>query len=295
MVKDNSMSSKILDIIVYTVAIFSLAVTLLPLLHLFALSFSSPDAITNGRVGLIPCNITLFSYKRIFMAGTIPRAFINSVLYTSVGVIISMLLTTTLAYGMSKKRLPFRGVFTGMTLFTMFFSGGIIPTFILIKTLGFYNNIWALVMPSAISTYNMIIMRTFFANLPDELEESAFLDGANDIIVFAKIILPISKAGIATVTLFYMVALWNQFMPGVMYMKTASKYPLQVVLRSIVMAGESSKEVVNYANDDMLSSAGALEAVKYASLFFSIIPMMLVYPFIQKYFVKGVMIGSLKG
>jgi len=295
MIKDNSLSSRLLDIIVHITMAFALIITLAPVLHLISLSFSNPEAISNGRVGLIPVDVSLFAYKRIFQAGTVPRAFMNSVLYTAVGVVISMFLTSTMAYALSKKRLPFRGFFTGLTLVTMFFTGGIIPTFILVKTLQLYNTLWAMVLPSAISTYNLIIMRTFFSSIPDELEESAFLDGANDITIFTRIILPISKAGIATVTLFYLVSNWNSFMPGVMYMKTASKYPLQVVLNSIVKEGEASQEVANFHQDDMLGTAGALESIKYAALFFSIFPMMIIYPFIQKYFVKGVMIGSLKG
>jgi putative aldouronate transport system permease protein len=208
-----------------------------------------------------------------------------------------------MAYPLSKKRLTLRGFYTTLVVITMFFGGGLIPTFLLVRSLGMYNTLWAMVLPGAIATWNLIIMRTFFQAIPAELEESAYLDGASDMKILLRIVLPLSKAAIATIGLFYLVAHWNSWFSAVIYLKDSKKFPLQLILRHIVIQGQIAEEMVQkgmMAAADLLDREGAedfisVEKIKYATLFASMVPMLIIYPFIQRYFVKGVMIGSLKG
>lgn len=291
MVRDRSVSAKVFEAVVHIVMICVVLLTLLPVIHVISISFSSAAAISRGDVGLWPVEFSVSAYTAIFKSGNVPRSFLNSVYYTALGTAINMLLTTMMAYPLSRTYLTFRKFYNVLVLITMFFSGGLIPTFLTVKNLGLYNTIWAIVLPGAISTWNLIIMRTFFMGLPAELEESAQLDGANDFTIFARIILPLSKASIATITLFYGVGHWNNWFSGMIYFKNSKSYPLQTILRSIVINSEVSDEITV---DEVINSISA-EGIKYSTLVVSMVPMMAVYPFIQKYFVKGVMIGSLKG
>lgn len=287
-----------MDVICTLIVLFVIVVTLFPVLHLMALSFSSSEAVSKNIVSVLPVGFNLQAYKQIIDTGVVPKAFGNSLLYTIVGTIINMLFTTTMAYALSKSRLPFQSFFTKLVLFTMYVSGGMIPTFLLVNSLGLYDTLWALILPSAISTYNLIVLRSFFAALPVELEESASLDGANDITVFLKIVLPLSKAGLATIALFYLVGHWNSFYSAMIYLKDVNKYPLQLILRNIVIEGQMANELAaagQAAAAEEFFGKASVNSIKYATLFISIVPMMIIYPFIQKYFVKGVMIGSLKG
>ncbi len=291
MVRDRSVSAKVFEAVVHIVMICVVLLTLLPVIHVISISFSSAAAISRGDVGLWPVEFSVSAYTAIFKSGNVPRSFLNSVYYTALGTAINMLLTTMMAYPLSRTYLTFRKFYNVLVLITMFFSGGLIPTFLTVKNLGLYNTVWAIVLPGAISTWNLIIMRTFFMGLPAELEESAQLDGANDFTIFARIILPLSKASIATITLFYGVGHWNNWFSGMIYFKNSKSYPLQTILRSIVINSEVSDEITV---DEVINSISA-EGIKYSTLVVSMVPMMAVYPFIQKYFVKGVMIGSLKG
>ncbi len=287
-----------MDVICTLIVLFVIVVTLFPVLHLMALSFSSSEAVSKNIVSVLPVGFNLQAYKQIIDTGVVPKAFGNSLLYTIVGTVINMLFTTTMAYALSKSRLPFQSFFTKLVLFTMYVSGGMIPTFLLVNSLGLYDTLWALILPSAISTYNLIVLRSFFAALPVELEESASLDGANDITVFLKIVLPLSKAGLATIALFYLVGHWNSFYSAMIYLKDVNKYPLQLILRNIVIEGQMANELAaagQAAAAEEFFGKASVNSIKYATLFISIVPMMIIYPFIQKYFVKGVMIGSLKG
>lgn len=291
MVRDRSVSAKVFETVVHIVMICVVLLTLLPVIHVISISFSSAAAISRGDVGLWPVEFSVSAYTAIFKSGNVPRSFLNSVYYTALGTAINMLLTTMMAYPLSRTYLTFRKFYNVLVLITMFFSGGLIPTFLTVKNLGLYNTVWAIVLPGAISTWNLIIMRTFFMGLPAELEESAQLDGANDFTIFARIILPLSKASIATIALFYGVGHWNNWFSGMIYFKNSKSYPLQTILRSIVINSEVSDEITV---DEVINSISA-EGIKYSTLVVSMVPMMAVYPFIQKYFVKGVMIGSLKG
>jgi putative aldouronate transport system permease protein len=297
MIKDNSLSSKFLDIVVYTVMFIMLAVTLYPVLHVFASSFSGRIANETGRVTIFPVDFTLDSYKMIIESGTVFNAFRNSVVYTGAGTMVNLLLTGTFAYALSRKHLPLRKLYTTIALIPMYFAGGLIPTFLLVRNLGLYNSMWALILPGAIGITNMIIMRTFFQNLPAELEESASIDGANDIVIFVRIILPLSMAIIFTIGLYYAVGHWNSWFSAMIYFRDSAKYPLQMVLRQIVIMSNDIREMAISGDFTALAFIGGINVtgIKFATLFVSIFPMLLIYPFIQRHFVKGVMIGSLKG
>ncbi|BDF47823.1 carbohydrate ABC transporter permease [Eisenbergiella sp.] len=287
-----------MDVICYIIVAVVIVITLYPVLHLMALSLSSSSAVSKNLVSIWPREFTLQAYRKILATGTLVKSFKNSLIYTALGTVINMLLTSTMAYALSKARLPLRSFFTKLVLLTMYFSGGIIPTFLLINSLGMYDSVWALVMPSAISTYNLIVLRSFYAAMPLELEEAAYLDGASDLGIFFRIVLPLSKAGLATISLFYLVGHWNSYYSAMIYLKTAEKYPLQLVLRSIVIEGQMANELAaagQAAAAEAMTGQVSVNSIKYATLFISIVPMMIIYPFIQKYFVKGVMIGSLKG
>ena len=297
MVKDNSISSKILDIIIYVSLIALMIVVLYPIIYIFSVSVSSTTAYESGRVIFLPVEFNIEAYKIIFEAGTIPRSFVNSVIYTIVYVVVSLLFTTTMAYPLSrsKDRVPFKGAMSIIVVFTMFFSAGTIPNFILVKNLGLMNSMWSLILPIAVSTYNLVVMRSFFEAIPVSLEEAAFVDGANEIQIFWKIMLPLSKAALATVGLFYGVSMWNSWFTAMLYIQSDTKYPLQLIIRHIVMQNQLQAELAAMGDTTAAEATTNTESLKYATLFLSILPMLAVYPFIQKYFVKGVMVGSVKG
>lgn len=298
MITEKSISSKVLDLIIHSTMFVILVTTLYPVLHVFSASLSSQKAYDKGLVTIFPVEFNISAYKMIFNAGMVPHTFMNSVIYTSVGTIVNLVLTGSLAYALSRKRLELRGVYTGLIVFSMYFSGGLIPMFLLVSGLGLYNSMWALILPGAINTTNLIIMRTFFQSIPIELEESAFIDGANDFTIFTKIVLPLSKAAIMTIGLYYAVAHWNSWFSSMMYLKDTDKYPLQMTLRQLIIMSQSMQEAASSSDTSLVTTLGGLEnlsGIKYATLFVSIFPMLLIYPFVQRYFIKGVMIGSLKG
>ncbi len=297
MVKDNSISSKILTVIIHISLGIMLIVTLYPVLHVIAVSFSSEDAYREG-IGIIPRDLDFIAYRVIFRAGTVLTATGYSFIYTILGTLINLIMTSTLAFGLSRKRLAFRKIYTIFVMIPMFFSGGLIPSFLLVNWLGIYNKIWALVIPGAISVWNMIVLRTFFQSVPNELDESAYIDGASDIQIFIKIILPVSKAGIATIGLFYAVGHWNSWFSSLVYLSDSTKYPLQMLLRQIVIESQLTKELAaagDLAALEALGQSASADSIKYATIVVSMVPMLILYPFVQKYFVKGVMIGSIKG
>lgn len=297
MIKDNSASSKMLDVIVHITMIVVVLVTLYPVLYVFSASLSSASANDRGIVTIFPREFTIEAYKMIWKARTVPLSFMNSVLYTSVGTALNLLLTGALAYALSRKNLALRKFYTGIIIFSMYFSGGMIPSFLLVKNIHLYNSMWALILPGLVGTTNLIIMRTFFQSIPKELEESANLDGANDFVIFFKIIIPLSKAAICTIGLYYAVGHWNSWFNAMIYLKDTAKYPLQMILRQIVIQTSALQEAAQSGDLSAINEIGVVNvtAVKFATLTVSILPMLMIYPFIQKYFIKGVMIGSLKG
>ena len=225
------------------------------------------------------------------MTGVQTCALPISILYTVLGTCISVALTACAAYPLSRKDFYGRNLFMGLFVFTMFFTGGMIPTFLIVQRLNLLNTIWAMVLPTAVSTYNLIIMRTFFeSTIPFELVESASLDGCNDIVIFFRIVLPLSGPILAVMVLFYGVGLWNSWFPALLYLKDRAMYPLQMVLREVLIQSDIS---------NMAGSSGDVEIIgdglKYATMVVATLPIMCLYPFLQKYFVKGVMIGAVKG
>ncbi len=277
----------ILKVLVLLAAVFC---TVYPYIYMVAVSTSKAIYVLKGEVSFYPKGFTLDTYRIVFEDRRIFKAYLNTVIYSASGSLLALAVTCAGAYALSKKKLIFNKFFTAMIMFTMFFGGGLIPTYLTVKGLGLYDSIWAIILPVAVSTYNLLIMRTFFVQFPAELEESGRLDGLNDLSVFFRLVLPLSKAVLATIGLFYAVSLWNSYFSAMLYINTESKVPLQIVLRDMLI------ESTQFSNKAVGADSVVVdESLKYSTVIVSIIPIVLVYPFLQKYFVKGVMIGSLKG
>ncbi len=266
-------------------------IMLYPMYNILVVSISSAEYIYRGEVNFIPKGINFDAYKMVFENESIWVSFKNSVVYTVVGTAINVVCSAMCAYPLSRKDFYGRGFFTFFVALTMFISGGMIPSYLVVNQLRLINTIWAIVLPGAISTYNMIIMRTFFQNIPSSLTESAYLDGANDIQILFKVILPLSMPIIATMTLFYAVGHWNSYFQAMIYLNSKSKFPLQVLLREIIVAGNMAEESADLSANMQIIAIN----FKYAVIIITIVPILVVYPFLQKYFTKGVMIGAIKG
>ena len=293
MVRNESVASRIFDVFNALFLIGFAMITTLPFVYIIAGSFASQAEITARGFFLIPMEPRLEAYEYIMASRLLPRAMYISVVMTVVGTFVSMLLTITFAYPLSKKYLPGRNVMLSLVVFTMLFSGGMIPTFLTVRALGLLNNFWALILPQAISVWNLIVLKNFFQGIPEELEDAARIDGASDLRVFVKIVLPLSTAAIATFSLFYAVGYWNSFRPALLYLPGATDlWPLQLVLRNIVlMAGGVIADVV--VDPEFIQPPP--DSIRNAVIVFATVPILLVYPFIQKHFTKGVMIGAIKG
>lgn len=292
--KNGLRSDLAFDIIVNLLGLCIVFIVLIPLIFVLAASFSDPDLVIKGKVLLLPKGFTTKAYTMVFENEDIWRGFRNSCLYTITGTLISVILTILAAYPLSRKELPGRNLFMMLILFTMYFSGGMIPTYLLVKDLGMYNTVWSLLIPAAISTYNLIVAKTFFENsIPGELYESARLDGCGNIAMLYRIVLPLSKAILAVLVLYYAVGIWNAYFDALIYVRDTSLHPLQIVLRNILLLGQTEQMGTNDVG--MADKIKMAEAVKYSAIVVSSIPMLLIYPFVQKYFVKGVMIGAVKG
>ena len=272
---------------------FIVFIMIFPLIHMVAVSISETTAVMSGKISFWPKGINFDVYFKILSDPSIYNAYLNTIIYTVVGVAVALFVLTTGAYALSKKRCPFGKQLNILVLITMFFSGGMIPGFLAINWLGMYNTIWAIVLPTAFTAYNMIIMRSFFAAYPAEIEESGRLDGLTDIGVLWYLVLPTSTAVIATIGLFVAVSQWNSFMAPLLYLQDSGKYPLQIILRQIVL--QSVVESQGTMGESAQGTQFARDAMNYGTILVSIIPIIAVYPFLQKYFVKGVMIGSVKG
>lgn len=289
-----SKSTKIFYAINYVLVTLVVLTMFFPLLNIIATSFSSERAILNNEVSIFPVGFTVETYVQVAQRTQIFNAMKNTVYLTIVGTAVSMVMTICGAYPLSKRDLPGRNVILMLITFTMLFSAGLIPNFILIKNLGLMNSYLAIWLPGAISTYNMIVMKTFFAGLPASLEESAYIDGANDLRILFSIVLPLSLPSIATITLFYAVGYWNSYFNMVLYISSSSKKVLQQVLRDLInSSGAKDQLQMMDANDAMQPIA--TESIKAVAIVIATLPIMCVYPFLQKYFTKGVMVGAIKG
>ncbi len=278
------------DIVNVCVLTLLMLIVLIPFYLTIIQSFMTQQEYIMNSSPLWPKEPTLGNYRDIFVGSTMVRSFGNSVFYTVVGVIFSMFITTTLAYGLAKKGYPGRAFFQNMVIFTMYFSGGLIPFFLLVKQLGLINTRWAIIIPSACSIFNMIILRNFFEQLPPDLDEAATLDGAGPLRIFWTIDLPLVKPAIATLVLFYAVSRWNEWFHASLFLGNAKLWPMQLELRQILW---SSSGIV----DNIPPEAGRpafSEGLKAAAVMVTMLPIMMVYPFLQRYFVKGVMIGAIK-
>ena len=262
-------------------------VMLYPVLYVIAASFSEETAILKGDVFLLPVRAYTKAYEKVFKYPGLWQSYGNTLLYTFVGTAVNLLLTVFGAWALCQKKLVGRRFLTLMCTFTMFFGGGMIPTFLVVKELKLLNTIWAMVLPGAVSTYNMILMRTFFRQIPESLVEAAELDGCRDFGVLFKIVLPLSLASLMTIGMFYAVSHWNSYFSAVLYLSKPELYPLQIILRQVVLMNEI---VENASSTENVMAEG----IKYATIVVAMLPMLCVYPFVQRYFVKGVMIGSVK-
>ncbi|MFC4324316.1 carbohydrate ABC transporter permease [Litchfieldia salsa] len=290
-----SREDKIFDILNLLLLTTVMLLVLYPLYFVVIASISNPDKVFNGEVWLWPQDITFEGYQRIFQDDRIWIGYKNTIVYSFVGTLVNVTLTLMAAYALSRKDLIGRNFFMIFFVFTMFFSGGLIPTYLVVKDLGMVNSMWALIIPKAVAVWNLIVARTFFqATIPTELLESAQMDGCSNTKFFLKVVLPLSKPIIAVMVLFYAVGHWNAFFDALIYLNDEGKYPLQLILRSILIQNEASANMVGDV-ESFAAQQRISELIKYGVIIVAAIPLLILYPFIQKYFVKGAMIGSIKG
>ncbi|MFG2049257.1 MULTISPECIES: carbohydrate ABC transporter permease [Micromonospora] len=286
----DSRGYRIFRIVNTVVLIGVVVVTLFPFLNIVARSLSEEAYIITGKVSIVPRGFDLTAYKLLMSDGLFWTNYRNTVVYTVVATLISIVLTTCYAYVLSKPQLKGRGVLVGIALFTMFFSGGLIPNYVLVTSLGMKNTIWAVVVPNAISVFNLLVMKAFFESLPSELEEAAAVDGLNTYGILLRIVLPLSKAIIATMVLFYAVSFWNSWFTAFLYIDQQDLLPVTVYLRNLIAGATSAESAA--ADADKVQAAATLEAV---TIVLTTLPILAVYPFVQRYFVRGVMLGAVKG
>lgn len=280
---------------VYAMLTIVTIIVLYPLVFVAIASISGQESVMRGEVWLWPKDITFVGYERLLRNPDILTGYGNTILYTVLGTAINLALTIAAAYPLSRRDFYGRNVFTALIVFTMFFSGGMIPTYLLIKKLGMLNTIWSMLLPSAVSVWNIIIMRTFFQNgIPNEIQEAASIDGCSNMQTLFRIVLPLSMPVIAVMILFYSVGHWNSYFSALIYLNDRDKYPLQLFLREILVQGQMH-DMIDVSDDSLLRSIMDAEAIKYAAVLVANLPVLMLYPFLQKYFVKGVMIGAIKG
>ena len=290
----HSVPDRILTGSVWALLLIIMVAILVPLMFVLASSFSDPSAVSAGKVLLWPVDFSLVGYQAIFQSPSILRGFINSVEYTLVGTVISVTLTLFAAYPLSRVDLKIRGPVMFLFTVTMFFSGGMIPTYILIKNLGMLDTIWALVIPTSISVWNLIITRTYFqSTIPGEVQESASVDGCDDFTFLIKIAIPLAKPILAVNVLLYAVGHWNSYFNEMMYLSTNTKFPLQLVLREILVNMGTAGMTLDVTKQLEMQETKYL--LQYSSIIVGSVPVTLLYPFVQKYFVKGIMVGAIKG
>lgn len=296
-----SRGDKLFLISTYIYLCLALVVVLYPLIYILSASISSPQDVNSGAMWLFPKNVTLDGYKLVFENPKIWNGYLNTIIYTAVGTLLNLAVTLPAAYALSRSDFVGRQLFMGLILFTMFFSGGLVPTYLMVKNLGLINSMGALILPVAASVWNIVVARTFFqSTIPKELQEAAHIDGCTNLKLFIRIILPLSAPIIAVMALFYGVGHWNSYFPSLIYLNDEAKYPLQMVLRQILVLQEMSAETTGAAINGevamaMNNKAETASLVKYGVIVVSTLPIVAVYPFLQRYFVQGVMIGSVKG
>ena len=289
-----SIGERIYTIVAYLLLILISATIILPLLHIISGSFSAPMQLLTGYVTFWPKGFTTSMYEMVLKDASIWTGYLNTILYTVLGTLISVTLTACAAYPLSRKDLFGRNIFISLFIFTMFFNGGMIPTFLLVKSYGLLNTVWALVLPGAVPIINVFLVMNFFAAVPKELEEAAFIDGANPLQVLTKIFIPISKPVLATVSLFSIVGSWNDFYSGLIYMSKAAYYPLMTYIQSLQINVE---DLIKQGNLSAVVDSASLgnTNLNAAKIVVAVIPLLLIYPLLQRYFVSGIVVGSVKG
>ncbi len=283
--------SILFDLLILLIMLLVIVVCLYPLVYVLSMSISDPLAAARREVWLLPKGFSVSSYQIIFENQQVWRSYYNTIYYTVFGTIINVVMTIILAYPLSRRNFFLRNPISIMVTFTMFFGGGLVPSFILINQLGLYNTRWAILIPSAISAYNMIIAKTFFQSIPESLIESAKLDGASDLRILFSIVFPLSMPIISVLVLYYAVGHWNSYFPALLYLNDADLQPLQLYLRRILI--ENTGELSGDMAISVDKSLAAMQ-LKYSIIIVSTLPILCIYPFLQKYFVKGVMIGAIK-
>lgn len=281
---DRSLGSRIFDAAnIIFLTLFAI-ITVLPFIYVISSSFSITPA-------LIPKKFTLEAYQYIFSAKTFSQSLLVSVYITVVGTLIQLTLTSLMAYGLSYRHVPGRSIILLMVIFTMLFSGGMIPTYFVVRSTGLLNTLWALMIPNAISAFYLIILKNFFQAIPDELKESAKIDGAHDVVVLFRIVAPLSLPALAAFGLFYSVGIWNQYFNAILYITDSNKYPVQVILRQLIILAYGT--IGDTTDMEEVPYYG--QSIRMAVIVVATVPIMLVYPFLQKHFAKGVLLGSVKG
>lgn len=293
-IKD-SLGDRMFNTFCYMVVILVCIICIYPLWLVLIYSMSDPEAVNAGKVWLWPVNPTFDAYKEVFKRDDLMKGYFNTITQTLFGTTVNMVLTIPAAYALSKSKLKGRNLFMGMIVFTMYFSGGLIPNFINVKNLGLLNTWWVFGLIGAVSSYNLIVARTFFASgVPHELEEAAEIDGCSTAGTFFKIVLPLSKAMLGVIMLYYLVAHWNNFATALYYTPQSTDYwPLQMVIRNLL---RTLSQMISVGNEDaLLYYSRIYDMIKYAVVVVAAVPVLVIYPFLQKYFNKGVMLGSVKG
>lgn len=279
------------SVVTYIFVGFIVLITLYPFIFIISASISDSGAVARAEVWLWPKGVNFNAYTRVLEDPKLWTSYGNTIFVVIAGTIVNLFMTTTLAYTLSRRKFSARRVLMMLITFTMFFSGGMVPTFLLVKNIGLIDSRWALIIPAAISTYNLIVTRTFFEGIPDSLHEAATIDGANELQIMARIFLPLSKPILATMTLFYAVGHWNSYFNAMLYLNREALYPLQIYLRNVLIEYEMSEMMTDIIQDR--DAVG--QTIRYATIMVSTLPILCIYPFVQKYFVKGVMIGAVKG
>lgn len=288
---------KIFDVVNYVILTLVLLVVLYPLYFVVIASMSDFRFVNNGEVWLWPKGFTLAAYKEVFKYPRVWVGYKNSLLYTVIGTSLNVVLTLLAGYSLSRKDLYGRNVIMYFMVFTMMFHGGLIPTYLVIKRLGLVDNFWVMILPSAVSVYNVIVARTFFqTSIPDELLESALIDGCSNTRFFLSIVIPLSPAIIAVLTIFYAVGHWNAFFNALIYIRSPQLQPLQIVLREILLLNQSRELFgLSLSDESVVEQQNLADLIKYSVIIVASLPVLALYPFLQRYFVKGVMIGAIKG
>ena len=292
--KKKSKGDRAFDITLVVISILIILVIAYPLYFVVIASFSQPEAVLGGKLRFLPVGFNLESYQMVLTEPKVWTGYRNTILYTVLGTCINLVLTTLAAYPLSRKDMPFRGLLTFVASFTMLFGGGMIPVYLVVRGLKLTDSIWAMVIPNALATYNMLVMKNYFqSSIPEDLQEAAAIDGCDHFGTLIRVVLPLSAPIMAVIVLFYAVGHWNAFFNAIIYLRNQDLFPLQVVLRDILL--QNSLEAVGGDLTGMYEKVMRGESMKYALIIVASAPVIMLYPFVQKYFVKGVMVGAIKG